>query len=220
MADDNNQSFMLKRISDLESEIHATRTEAKKYRLRGKATTKELEDLKVRYAEVEKTIEESRANPDPWQAKYQEIQKQLWSRDHRDAWTPVARERLVDGVPIEEIWSKIGYTPGDRVPDSDAIVEHLAKAQKAAPYLFRAAGTATQAPTATPESLEGAQDDTNARGRLAIPPGMGLGRGARSSGPTELVIKRSQLQTPGFYHQNKKSITEADRNGTLVVIDG
>ena len=218
---DGNEDFMLRRISELEGLVHKATAEAKKYRWAKKNLLKEHEELQAEHARVVKEVAESAATPDEWKSKYEDVLQQVRKRDHRDAWVPVAKPQLVDGVPIEEIWSKIGYSPGEEIPGPESINERLSAAKKAAPYLFKpdGAGLAHSA-TADPSERGHGVGVPPERARLSVPPGMGFSQGSRQAVPGEFVVTKTQLQTPGFYTNNSKAIQDAQKNNRLVVTDG
>lgn len=213
MAD--NEEFMLKRISELEQLVHRANEESRKRKVVNRKLVTEMEELRKSHAESQRELEEIRARPaDEWQAKYESVRREVWKRDHRDVWNANINGKLVDGVPLEEIWSKIGYEPSEQPPTAERIAEQLERARQVAPYLFRPAqtgGTPGRAPTPIPPA--GGQPE--ARTRLSVP--IDLSRGGRSSGPTELVITKSQLQDPNFFRNNRKAIIEAQKNNSLVV---
>lgn len=213
MAD--NDEFMLKRISELEQLVHKANEESKKRKILNRKLTAEMEELRKAHEESRREIEETRSRPaDEWQSKYEAIRREVWKRDHKDAWNANLNGKLVDGVPLEEIWAKIGYEPSEQMPTPERIAEQLEQARQTAPYLFRpvqTGSTSGRAPTPTPPA--GGQSE--GRARLSVP--MDLSRGGRTSGPTELVITKSQLQDPNFFRNNRKAIIEAQKNNALVV---
>lgn len=211
-----NEEFFMKRISELERLLHRTSAESKKRKLAIRELTEERDRLKSSQEDMVREIESAKSRPpDEWELKYRAKEKEVWQRDHKEAWKEIATKKLVDGVPLEEIWGKIGYNPGSEVPGPDQILEQLEKARSVAPYLFRVDG-----PTDKPESQQGTKTpERDTRGRLAVTNGLDLSRGSRTANPGEYVISKSQLRDPNFFRLNQKSINEASKNNALVVTD-
>lgn len=213
----NNQDFMMKRISELEKIVAETGRQARKYRL---ARRKVEDDLTAEREARQKLAEEleglKAAPPDEWKVRFDAAQKEIWKRDQKDTWKSYVGEKLVEGVPIEEIWSKIGYEPGSEQPTPEFITARLEQAKQVAPYLFRADGTAKGTPP-TPAPQNGAAPESQSARRLTLPPD--LSRGSRAGVPGELVVTRDQLRDPAFMMNpgNKKAMAEARKAGVLVI---
>ena len=208
---------LLSQIKDLQKQVRDLEAKGHKYRTERREWMKERDELRASRESSAKELEEARSRPtDEWQTKYEEVRKEVWNRDHRDAWKPVISEKLVDGVPLEEIWSKIGYSPGEATPTPAQILEHMEKARAVAPYLFRVDGT-TKGGSPAPESRSETQAESNGKGRLAVPPGMGIGRGSRATGASELVLTKDQMRNPEYMRLNQRAIAQARKDNVLVI---
>lgn len=214
-----NEDFFLKRISELERSLHKTADESKRRKLLIRKMTAEMDGIKSERDALNAQLEDSKQRPpDEWEVKYRAKEKEVWKRDHVSAWKDISEQRLLSGVPLEEIWSKIGYEPGEAVPTPEQVQEHLEKAKAVVPYLFRVDGQTQGNPT-KPASQNGTQQPDGSRGRLSVSSGVDLSRGSRSPVPGEYVVSKRQLRDPNFFRLNQKSINEASRNNTLVVTD-
>lgn len=205
MSDENSGPFLLRRISELERQVAEANAEAKKRRIEKKAVAKEAEDLRAERDALAKEREALQASPGEWQRKAEELQKQVRVRDHRDAWHAAIGDMLNEKVPLEEVWSKLKYEPGDQIPTSQEIKEQVKAARDAAPYLFRQE-TATPAPGGAKPTREA----------LHVP--LDASRGDRDTGLGKFVVRQSDMRNPIFMMANSKKISEASRDGNLTVL--
>jgi hypothetical protein len=209
-----NGDFLLRRVGELERQLAESNAEAKKRRLSSRklqaecdALKAERETLAAERDTLKTTVETA---PSEWRAKYEDLSQQVRTRDHRDAWARVLGDQLAAKVPVEEVWSKLGYRPGDELPTEQQIKEQAGTVRETAPYLFQTA-SATDAPD--PRGSQRA-----AGGTLEV--GLDAGRGAPDKGTEKLYVRESQLKDPRFALPNTKALAEASRAGNLVVLPG
>lgn len=211
---DNENGFLLKRISELERALVEANAEAKKRRLQVKASTKELTELRQEREQLAKEREALKSSPSEWQAKAESLQKELRVRDHRDAWTKIVGEELNDKVPLDEVWSKIQYQPGENVPSESEIRSQVKAARDAAPYLFRQTSeSGTPAPA-------GAQQAPKATSGQASQVPFDASRGDRDMGQRRFVVRQSEMQNAGWMMSNSKALSDASRKGILDIVPG
>lgn len=152
------------RINELQTENATIKAEAKDRRLKAKGLTGELETLRKQVtdltAERDQVRQKAEAGPTEFTARIAELEGQLRTRDHRDAFSGVkdfetvgpdgkpAKYRLNDGVKPEAIWQLTGYKAEGETPDAATVTTRYAEALQAHPYLFAAASpeTGTTAP--------------------------------------------------------------------------
>src|ERR1700687_830548 len=134
---DNENGFLLKRISERECALVEANADAKKRRIQFRDASKELAETKERLEQLGRDRDTLQKSPSEWQKKYEAAEQQLRVRDHRDAWLSVVGESLNEKVPLEEVWSKIKYQPGENLPTESEIRSQVKVARDAAPYLFR-----------------------------------------------------------------------------------
>jgi hypothetical protein len=202
------------RISDLTLQVATLSTEAKKRRLELRAEQHAHAETKAAHATLatERDTWKGKAEADPpaLQAKLDETLGQLRARDHRDAWREAVGAHLNDGATVEDIWAKIQYTPGEKIPTPAEITEQVKAAQSAAPYLFKPGSIPTNGqhrPTAgpiTPPPLT-----------APIVPS----RGAPDTAARRFEIRKSQSRDPAWMKQNYDAISEARQAGTLTFVD-
>lgn len=214
MADGEN-GFLLKRISELERELAATNAEAAKRRSHGKATAKELAEVKAERDTLVKERDALKTSPGEWQAKAEAIQKELMTRDHRDAWMKVIGEILQDRVPLDEVWGKIQYKVGENIPSEAEIKSQVKAAQEAAPYLFRQQD-AGERRVSEPGPAASREAQPQTKGQLQVP--FDASRGDRDMGQHRFTVRRSDMQNVEFMMANSQKIAKASRSGTLNVL--
>ena len=158
--------------------------------------------------------EAASATPGEWQQKAEDLQKQLRSRDHRDAWLGAIGDQLGAKVPIEEVWAKLKYEPGDQVPTAEQIREQAQAARDAAPYLFsEGRGSGQTAPAGAQQTSSG-----NGQGSLSVP--LDVSRGVRDTGIGRMVVRESEMRDVGFMMSNTKALAEASKAGNLTILPG
>lgn len=148
------------------------------------------------------------AGPDEWRTKYEETQKQLSERDHRDAWRDAIGAELQEKVTPDKLWREMGYTP-EGAPDPAAIRRMAAEAREAAPYLFKPAG---ETPAARP-------GDRAATARQPLDEGLPGGRGSRDTAPAKLRVRRSDLADPELALGLQPRIAEALKGPGVEFVD-
>lgn len=210
---ENENGFLLKRIGELERQLGEANAEAKKRRIQAKTITKELNEIQIERDQIMREREMLRSSPSEWQAKYETLQKELRTRDHRDVWTKTIGEDLQDKVPLEEIWSKIGYQPGENVPSEHEIKQQAKAAREVAPYLFRSQEQIGRAPEPTTTAPVGAQ--VHQKPTAQVP--FDASRGDRDTGQRRFVVRQSEMRDVNFMMANSKMISEASRKGILEI---
>jgi hypothetical protein len=200
--------FLLKRISELERALVETNAEAKKRRIQLRDANKALAEFKAGHEQFAKDREALQKSPSEWQAKYEAIEQQLRVRDHRDAWLKVVGESLNEKVPLEEVWSKIKYQPGEGVPTEAEIKSQVKAARDVAPYLFRQESEpAKSAPV-------GAQPPSKLTSQVPFE----ASRGAPDTGLSRFKVLRSDMRNADFMMTHSKQIAEASKKGILDII--
>jgi hypothetical protein len=197
------------RINQLTHQV-ATRNERAKRHEREK---KELTDLRAAHEALAKERdtwkEKAEAAPSALQAKLDETLGQLRARDHRDAWRDTLSGTLNDKVAIEDVWAKLGYSPGDKVPTADEIREQAKSAREAAPYLFKPGETPTN----------GSQGPKASTPPPPLTAPIVPSRGAPDNSARRFEVRKSQSRDPAWMRQNQDNIDEARRAGTLTFVE-
>jgi hypothetical protein len=230
----NTTDALLKRISQLEGDLAAANSEAAKRRKAFKAEVAAHAETKAQLA----TITTDRDN---WKSKVEagpnglanqvaELQGKLDARDHSDAFLGKPKEAptftvkgqdgkevkytLNEGVSLNDVWDAIKYTAKGEVPDAAKVTAAFQQAQGAKPYLFKVATGET--PAAGP----GGHQKLPARPPLES--ASSSGRGVPDTNASRLRVTKSQLQDPRWKldPRNSKAVAEAQKNGTLDIIDG
>lgn len=150
------------RINELQTENATIKAEAKDRRLKGRALSTEMETLRKQVtdltAERDQVRQKAEAGPTEFTARIAELEGQLRTRDHRDAFAGVrefevagadgkpARYTLADGVKIDAVWQLSGYKPEGETPDGKAVSGRFAEALSAHPFLFKPATVETTTP--------------------------------------------------------------------------
>lgn len=192
--------YLKDQVTQLRKDLEKANAEAAKYRHARKDTIGQLEAVRKQLAETQATHEKTLADlakerdtatteRDQWKTKAEllpteqaerlkTLEGEIRLRDHRDAFRSVltaekAAHKLHDKASLDEVWTKIGYTPGDKLPTADEIAGMVGKAQEAAPYLFQ-----------VPDQASGRGPHGQGNG---VVPGSG-GRGQADLGPSNQTI--------------------------------
>ncbi len=205
---DNENGFLLKRISELERALVEANGDAKKRRIQFRDASKELVELRAEREQLAKDREALQKSPSEWQAKYEAIEQQLRVRDHRDVWLKVVGESLNEKVPLEEVWGKIKYQPGENLPTETEIRSQVKVARDVAPYLFRQESEPVKSAPA------GAQPPSKPTSQVPFE----ASRGAPDMGISRVRVLRSDMQNAGFMMTHTKQIAEAQRKGILDIV--
>ena len=205
---ENENGFLLKRISELERALVEANAEAKKRRLKHRDDAKELEALRADKEMWTRERDALQSSPTEWQAKYEKIEGELRARDHRDLWQKTIGDQLNEKVTLEKVWAEIQYKPGDNLPSDSEIKSQVKAAREAAPYLFRQPSEAgTPAPA-------GAQSQP--KGQSHVP--FDASRGDRDTGISRFKVLRSDMRDSSFMMTHSKQIAEASKKGLLDII--
>jgi hypothetical protein len=205
---DNENGFLLKRISELEKALVEANAEAKKRRLKHRDDSKELQDLRAEKETWTKERDALKSSPTEWQAKYEKIEQELRARDHRDVWQKAIGDQLNEKVTLEKVWAEIQYQVGEQLPSESEIKSQVKAAREAAPYLFRQPSEAgTPAPA-------GAQPQSKATSHVPFD----ASRGAPDTGSPRYKVLRSDMQNASFMMSHSKQIAEASRKGVLDIV--
>jgi hypothetical protein len=182
------------------------------------AISQAAELVKVASTEWKQTREELESlreqvkTPDEWKTKAEEVQKALATRDRRDEWSQHVKDQLADGVPIEDIWAKAGYEPGDEPTTPEQINELVGKARDAAGYLFKPPASAGGAPS-------GAQTQANGTPKRPVS-GLGGGQGTPDRAALRMSYRRSDVAPGTNWQKSKPELVQAIRDGTAELVDG
>lgn len=211
---DGESTVLLKRISELERALSEANADAKRRRLKGRDSAKELESLRSERDQLLRERDTLKSTPGEWQAKAEALQSQLLTREHRDAWLRVVGESLQDRVPLEEVWGKIEYKVSEQIPSEAEIKSQVKAAREAAPYLFR------QDSEPAPAAPRGAQSSNEPREMRSSPSAVPFdgSRGERDTGQPRFVVRSSDYHDPKFMMANSKKIADHSRKGTLQVL--
>jgi hypothetical protein len=214
MSDANSHEFMVTRLGELERRLVEVSDEAKRRKLAARKLEKELEGVRAERDEMAREREALRSTPSEWQQKAEDLERQLRSRDHRDAWREAIGLELAEKASVEDVWAKLKYEPGDQVPTADQIREQAKAARDAAPYLFsEGRGGGTSAPVGAQQALEG-----NGQRLLSVP--LDVSRGVRDTGIGRMVVRESDMRDVGFMMSNTKALAEASKAGNLTILPG
>lgn len=202
-----------RRVTELSTELAETRAEAKKYRLAKKTASAEADQLKAQVLELTADRDawkgKAEAAPSELQTRVDELTGQLRDRDHSDAWRATVGDQIADKVPLADVWAKLDYKPGDKVPAADEIKATFAKLADVAPYYLKQAG---QGAGETPSrGGKGPALETQTQG----------GRGAPDTSTGRVAVRASDLRNPKFALDpaNKKMIADAKAAGTYLFIE-
>lgn len=141
-----------KRVEELSNENTSLKSENKDRRIKSKKFGDELEQLRnqVKTLATERDTFKSAAEAKPGEiaARNAELEAQLRTRDHRDAFAAVStfdfagpdgkakKFRLADGVKPEAVWQLSQYKAEGETPDAKAVSARYTAALQAHPYLF------------------------------------------------------------------------------------
>lgn len=142
-----------KQVTDLTNENAGLKAEAKDRRIKNAKLNKEIEELRGLNETVTKERDEfkvkAEAAPADLTKQIGDLQGQLRSRDHRDAFSSVkefavkgedgteAKYTLNDGVSVDDLWTGLGYKPEGDIPDQARITGILSEGRASKPYLFK-----------------------------------------------------------------------------------
>jgi hypothetical protein len=169
-----------------------------------------LGDLEQR---IEATEQYATMPPDEKDKSIADLRRQLATRDRRDEWAKAVGDRLAPGVPLEDLWAKAEYEPGDDPADEATITEAVGKARDRAPYLFKPDADAAG-------DTQGGADAPRATATPAPRPvvSSGGGQGAPDRTPRRVTYTRAEVKTPGWQHK-RPELAEAMTAGTAVMVD-
>jgi hypothetical protein len=160
---DISEAGLAKRVEELSAENASLKAENRDRRIRNKAATTELEDLRaqVKLVETERDGFKTTATALPGEkdATIASLTGKLLARDHRDAFAAVKdfdgvvdpktgktpKYKLADGVTIDALWQLSQYKAEGATPDAQAVTTKLGEAAKAHPFLFATVDTAADA---------------------------------------------------------------------------
>jgi hypothetical protein len=214
MADGEN-GFLLKRISELERLVEIKIADYKKARHQSRLASEELKTIREERDVLAREREALQASPNEWRAKYEDLQKDLKARDHKDAWLKIVGPELADKVPLDEVFGKIQYQVGDSVPSESEIRKLAQQAREVAPYLFRQESEpGAIAPQGAPSAPQGA----NAASRSPAQVPFDASRGERDTGSSKFRVLRSDMRNPRFMMTHSKAIAEASAKGILDIV--
>jgi hypothetical protein len=144
--------FMQRRLADLERENATLKMENKDRRIKYKKASEELEQLKgqVGTLTTERDTYKDKAEqlPQDLTGKIADLEGQIRSRDHRDAFASVGefevpgedgkarKYRLADGVKPDAVWQLSGYKAEGATPDAKAVSAKYGEVLQAHPFLF------------------------------------------------------------------------------------
>ncbi len=202
------------RISDLTMQVATLSTEAKKRRLELRAEQTAHGTLKTAHAALvtDRDTWKGKAEADPpaLQAQLDKAHADLRARDHRDAWKEAVGAHLNDGATVEDVWAKLQYTPGEKIPTPAEITEQVKQAQGAAPYLFRPGSIPTNG---QPRPTAGTPPPPPLTAPI-VP-----SRGAPDTAARRFEVRKSQSRDPAWMRQNQDQIAEARKANTLVFVE-
>ncbi len=182
-----------------------------------------ITELEKAQAELAKERESLAAKPVELEKQVSALQAALRSRDHRDAFSQVIGPELQDGVPVEDIWVKIGFDPSavEAVPTPDQIAALVAPAREKAAYLFRSSAQSDPAASsATPASSGQLPSGAyQARPVTQTSPPPGAGRAPSAPAVSRIRYSEKEVQVPGWQTKNP-ALAEALREGRADCIDG
>jgi hypothetical protein len=214
MSEEKSHEFMLNRLGELERRVVELSDEAKRKKLTNRKLEQELAETRAERDRIAKEHEAARSTPSEWQQKAQDLERQLRSRDHRDAWREAIGPELAAKVAVEDVWAKLKYEPGDQVPTAEQIREQAKAARDAAPFLFsEGRGVGPAAPVGAQQASGG-----NGQGLLSVP--LDVSRGVRDTGIGRMVVRESDMRDVGFMMSNTKALAEASKAGTLTILPG
>lgn len=187
------------RVARLEREKAELQAEKGKHISTKKKAMRELDTLRRQVEDLTKARDEwkgkAEAAPGDQAKRITELEGQIRRRDHKDVFAAALAGQLNEKVTVDDLWSKIGYEPGEKLPAADQLKELIGKARDAAPYLFAPEGGQAQGQAAQTQP--------------AAPPWAGRGIGGQSEGPVTLT--EAQLRDPAFMlsNQAKKLLASA-----------
>jgi hypothetical protein len=202
------------RIATLEATLARTSHESKtrKISLRDLQTKLEKATADLAALETERDTWKGKAEaaPSDLQAQLDEARGQLRARDHKDRWREAIGAELRGKATIEDVWGKIDYKPGDKLPSDAEITEQLRAARDAAPQLFKDEADASADPVGS-----------RGNGRPPLRDADDSSRGAPDKTSGRVTVRKSDLADASWAlnARNQKMIAEATAAGTLVLVD-
>lgn len=152
--------------------------------------------------------------PEDVEATINDLQGQLRSIKHRDAWGKVVGDKLAPNASVEAVWKLLGYAPDADEIDEKSLQEQVKAALEAHPYLFKP--PAQDAGDQTPGGSNGQAAAVSRPSPLAN--GLASGRGAPEMAPAKFRMTHSQAADPDWKAENLAAIREAVREGRLEVV--
>ncbi len=197
------------RINELTAQLASRKEQAKRHaeQQKGVAELRAAHEALIKERDTWK--EKAEAAPSALQAKLDEAQAQIRARDHRDAWKEAVGGILNEKVAVEDVWSKLGYQPGDTIPTADQIREQVKPAQAAAPYLFKPGEMPTN----------GSQGPRSSATPPPLVAPVAPSRGAPDTAARRFEIRKSQSRDPAWMRANQDHIDEARKAGTLAFVE-
>lgn len=178
------------RIEALTAQVTTLNAEAKDRRIANRKLKTELDGLKTQHqavtAERDALKTKSEAAPGELQTRIAELEGQIATRDHTDAFTkalsgfkakpgdgPESEYGLNAGATLADVWQALQYAPKGDTPDGTRAAELLGQALKAKPYLFapKTVETTTAAPGGAQTAIR----------TPATPPGPGASRSTETA---------------------------------------
>lgn len=187
----------------------------------------ENRNLKAQVAQLTTDLQAMTTDRDTWKSRVEtapsdvateneRLKGEIRKRDHTSAWKEATANQLHPKVSLDALWREIGYTPGEAVPQPDAIHEQIKKAREDFPYLFTAEGGS---PPAGPNGQEKGSEPPSSALRVELESSRGS---SGTGGAAHIVkVKKSDLQDPrwALNPANAKMLREAQASGRLEIID-
>ena len=208
------------RINELSSELADTKSEAKKRRLEVKAlreerdhVASERDELAQGYEALDKEYADHKAqaeaHPSELQARIDELTGKIRTGTHRAAFDKIADAARVRPEARDDLWKHLEYKAESDEVDEAKLSGLVGEALKGRTYLL--------APDET--STNGARDGSKPAPRPLLRTDGDGGRGDRDTLARSFRVTEANLRDPRWVHDNQKQMQEAQKAGTLEVVE-
>lgn len=193
-------------VSHLNSTIGKLQRENAARRVAYKEALSRLEKLEVSYKDLESKLSSVAAERDEFkhrlevapveaETKVKALETQIRRIGHKEAFSKVLTGRLHPKATVEDVWSKVGYEPGEGMPTDEEVKTIIAKAEESAGFLF------VESPS------QGGGAPRNGESVAKVAPPHGNGRYAAAEPPSLVRYKRSDVAYPGWEFDRPELVT-------------
>lgn len=205
------------RITALEGEKANLKAALKEARNETKTIKAEFEKLNAEanelLGEYEQLEQQANAAPDELQSRIAELQGQLATRDHRDAFRAKAKELGVKDKAVDDLYNLSGLKPGDGPVEPESFAEFLTAQKEVRGWAFEESQPQGNGASAG----QGAGGSQGVR-LTAVSPPPGAGRGVSDASSSKIRVSADQLADGLWMQANQEVVAKASAEGRLEIV--